>query len=316
MTPRLHPALVVAVLALAACTPAARATLETGDAGTLGFATAGTIERADGRFVLSPTSASLSGELTFPEGAGPFAAVVLMHGCGGRGNAERGWVKPLTRAGYATFVVDSFTGRGLSEVCTNSRALLSLQRIPDAYGALRVLATHPRLDARRIVLMGFSHGGGVTLASATQWAKDTYAAAGGATFRAFVPFYPPCTTDYPERHRMSAPLRIHIGGDDDWTPAAPCRELVQQLRVAGFDAEITVYPGAHHSFDNVGRSVVWLPRVDSAAACRLRTASILGPVLNPEELSCLHKGATLGWSAEATAQAHHNVLAQLHDLLR
>ena len=88
-----------------------------------------------------------------------------MHGCGGLGNAEWGWVGPLKAAGYATFVVDSFTGRGLTEVCMSSRALLSVQRLPDAYGALRRLATHARIDARRIALMGFSHGGSVTLFS-------------------------------------------------------------------------------------------------------------------------------------------------------
>ncbi len=33
-----------------------------------------------------------------------------------------------------------------------------------------------------------------------------------------------------------------------------CRELVAEQRAAGQDVELTTYPGAHHSFDNVGRS--------------------------------------------------------------
>lgn len=50
---------------------------------------------------------------------------MLAHGCGGGGNAERGWVAPLNGGGYATFVVDSFTGRGLRAVCTQGRALIA-----------------------------------------------------------------------------------------------------------------------------------------------------------------------------------------------
>jgi len=241
-----------------------------------------------------------------------------MHGCGGLGNAEAGWVEPLTRAGYATFVLDSLTGRGLNEVCTDGRALISLQRMPDAYGGLRILATHPRLDARRLALMGFSHEGGATLGASTRWAQDRYAAQSGAAFKVFLPFYPAnCGTVFPERMSLAAPLRIHVGELDDWTPAGPCRELVDALRSSGQDAEITVYAGAYHSFDNVGRRMVWLPNVDSAAGCRVEAISILGPVHDANAArGCLHKGATLGWSPAATEQARRNVLVQLGVLLR
>ena len=309
-----------AALTVAACAPGlkdARDRLTAGDRGRVAFATPETLVRGDGRLVAAAPVA-LTGDLRLPAGPGPFPAVVLMHGCGGLGNAEGGWVDPLVRAGYATFVVDSLTGRGLTEVCADSRALLSLQRMPDAYGALRVLATHPGLDARRVALMGFSHGGGATLGSATRWARDRYAPAAGAAFRAFLPFYPAnCGTVYPERLSIAAPLRIHVGALDDWTPAAPCRELVEALRASGQDAEITVYAGAHHSFDNVGRRVTWLPNVDSAAGCRVEAVSILGPVHDATAArGCLHKGATLGWSPAATEQARRNVVEQLSVLLR
>ena len=54
----------------------------------------------------------ISGELGFPDRATPVPAVVLMHGCGGISNTEMGWVPVLRRAGYATFLVDSFGGGG------------------------------------------------------------------------------------------------------------------------------------------------------------------------------------------------------------
>lgn len=312
--------LTFALALLAGCVPALKdlkPALSATDSGTIWFASAGSLSRS-ADFRLTPGEpVVLSGDLRLPSGPGPFPAVVLMHGCGGVGNAEQGWVAPLLSAGYATFGVDSFGGRGLVEVCTDARALTGFQRIPDAYGALRILATHPRIDARRIVLMGFSHGGILTLGSATAWAKQTYAPPGRPAFRAFVPFYPYCNAEFPERLAVSAPLRIHTGELDDWTPAAPCRELVAALKAAGHDAEMTLYAGAHHSFDNVGRPLTYLPRADNGAACRPRGASILGPLLNPEELAgCLRKGATIGWDPAATAEARKNVLAQLAGLLR
>lgn len=304
---------------LAACAPAARdlkPALGPDDAGTVWFASAGSLVRA-ADFAYAPGEpVVLSGDLVLPAGAGPFPAVVLAHGCGGVGNAETGWVPVLRGAGYATFLVDSFEGRGLREVCTQSRALVAVQRVPDAYGALRILATHPGIAAGRVALMGFSHGGILTLAASTEWARRTYAPPGRPAFRAFLPFYPSCNVTSPEHARISAPLRIHAGERDDWTPAAPCRELVSALRASGQDAEIVVYRGARHSFDNVGRRLASLGNVDSVARCRLRTASILGPLLDPDALrACMTKGATVGWSPAATAAARRNVLAQLTVLL-
>jgi dienelactone hydrolase len=203
------------------------------------------------------------------------------------------------------------------EVCTSAATLTGTQRIPDAYGALRLVATHPRIDAGRVALMGFSHGGILTVGASTTWAKATYAPDGGPAFRAFLAFYPSCNTAYPEREHLSAPLRIHAGELDDWTPAAPCKQLAEQLKEAGHDVSITIYPGAHHSFDNLGRAQRYLSQVDSGAACSFRLASILGPLPSRREVGgCLKKGATLAWSPQATEQARVNVRAQLAELLR
>ena len=308
------------LLALAACASPVREprrTLSAADAGEVWFATAGTLVRSESRLVLGDPVV-ISGDLQFPEGSGPVPVIVLAHGCGGATVIDRTWASLLREWGYATFMLDSFAGRGLSEVCTSGLTLNGLQRIPDVYGALRVLATHPRIDARRAVLMGFSHGGILALGAATVWAKDTFAPPGEPAFRAFVTFYPYCNTVYPERERIYAPLRIHVGEADDWTPAGPCFALAEALRANGHDVTVTAYPRARHGFDHPWLRIrVYLPDVDNAAACTFRRASIVGPIPSPTTIdSCVKKGANIGGNAAALAQARRNVRAQLSEILR
>ena len=312
--------LALAVLC-AGCAPALKdlkPALSDTDSGNVWFATAGSLVRnADRSSFVMADPVVISGDLKFPSGSGPFPAVVLAHGCEGLGNAEAGWAPILRDWGYATFVIDSLRGRGLQEVCTSATTLTGTQRIPDAYGALRILVTHPKIDTARIALMGFSHGGILTMGASTVWAKETFVPTGRPAFRAFFPFYPFCNIVYPERERISGPVRIHTGELDDWTPAGPCVRLAQQLKGSGQDAMATVYAGAHHSFDNIGRSLLYLPNVDSGANCTFQIASILGPFPPPSEAAkCVRKGATIAWSPEATEQARRNVRAQLAELLR
>ena len=231
---------------------------------------------------------TLSGTLAFPGGPGPMPAVVLMHGCGGIGASVRGWERELRGWGYATFVVDSFGGRGLREVCVGG-GLSSEDRTGDAYAALAVLGAHPRIDQTRIVLMGFSHGGGTALVAAAPSVARSYAREGAPGFRAFVAFYPRCRGMFPGAS-VAAPLRIHIGALDDWTPARPCEELAGLLARRDADVGITVYPDAHHGFDAVGGVLYrYLPDVRSPRG----------------------RGASVGYSPEATRAARANVRTEL-----
>lgn len=287
------------------------------ESGVIPLQSAGSLQRASPAqpFALNDAGVALSGELLFPAGAGPFPAVVLAHGCAGNRFVEPAWGEFLRQAGYATFNIDSLRGRNLSEVCTQPGALSPLQRVPDAYGALRLLAKHPKVDAKRVALMGFSHGGMVTMFASTTWAKDTFAPAGQPAFRAFFPFYPYCNAVFPERDRVSAPVRIHTGAADDWTPAKPCAELAASLKASGQDVSISVYPDAYHSFDQA-RNPVYLPNVANAADCTPQAPSILGPVVPGTLGSCMKKGANVGPSPSATEAARKAVRAQLDELLK
>jgi dienelactone hydrolase len=212
--------------------------------------------------------------LSKPAGDGPFPAVVILHDCSGLGPRSSGmpwrWSSELTRRGYVTMWPDSFTPRGrLKGVCTDaSRPKVTYaQRAGDAYAALAYLASLPFVDARRIAVLGGSHGGSSTLATIVK--SPANAERGKAGFAAAIALYPRCGWSYGawlvERNKGPgrpiagyagafeplAPLLILIGALDDWTPAEPCRRLVAAAQSAGYPVEIKVYPGVHHSFDSI-----------------------------------------------------------------
>jgi dienelactone hydrolase len=107
--------------------------------------------------------------------------------------------------------------------------------------------------------MGGSHGGSTTLASmaAPEHPWEPLAREKREGFRAAVALYPGCAArlgswraDATGTYRAVAPLLILIGERDDWTPAAPCLKLAESSRDTEHPVAITVYPGAHHSFDS------------------------------------------------------------------
>ena len=94
-------------------------------------------------------------ELLTPAGAGPFPAVVVMHGCDGVNENTRRWAQRLVSWGYAALIVDSFRPRGLSSVCNRGSILPASVRAGDAVQAKGYLGVQIRLnpDGKGILIM-------------------------------------------------------------------------------------------------------------------------------------------------------------------
>ena len=157
------------------------------------------------------TTSLIWGDLTLPQTQVERSpTVVLVHGSGGVTPREDRWADELRRAGAATFVLDSFTGRGIAFTAEDQSQLSSLAMIGDAYRALELLATHPRIDSARIAVMGFSKGGFVALYSAV---------------KRFQRLHGPAGAQFATAHRLLSPLphQVHRrrGGDRSPDPALP-----------------------------------------------------------------------------------------------
>lgn len=184
---------------------------------------------------------TLTGNLSKPQGDGPFPAVVLMHSCAGVNKWHHVWADRLAGWGYVAFVVDSFGPRGVKSVCGNTTLIPAHVRSQDAYAAKAYLSGLPFVDRNRISVIGWSHGGGAVLdIVVTREQKDP--------FRAAIAFYPYCQYSLGD---SNAPLLILIGELDDWTPAALCKRNMPSGKAAQ-EIALKVYPGTYHGFDYEG----------------------------------------------------------------
>ncbi|RFB79237.1 dienelactone hydrolase family protein [Methylovirgula sp. 4M-Z18] len=199
--------------------------------------------QALGETALPTPGPAIRGYFAKPDGTGPFAAVVVLHGCGGGTDASlSAAAQGIASLGYAALAVDSFTTRGIREACDR----MPPDRLADAAGALAYLAQSSDIDPKRIALLGFAQGGSVTLSAASAQLGDLFALPGGLHFKAAIAFYPDC---HVLDDQFNEPGLIMIGDADDWASVKHCQYFMARRAGRGAPVQLIVYPGAYHAFD-------------------------------------------------------------------
>lgn len=222
------------------------------------------------------TPLMLTGKLTKPQGDGPFAAVVLLHGCSGPESWNDMWAERLKEWGYVTLAVDSFGPRGQGSICRDPFIVRFEERAKDAYAAKSYLAGIPYVDSNRIAVMGMSHGGWTILyAINTDWFAGVKQSPD--PFRAAITLYPLCLA---RLKGFNAPLLILIGEADGIMSAKQCQDLQKSCMEEDPEHEVIlkVYPGATHCFDwegytrriSGGRMLEYDPAAAADANVRVR----------------------------------------------
>ena len=257
-------------------------------------------------------SVTIAGELRIPSaGTNRLPAVVLLHGSGGISAGVQAWASELNGMGVATFVVDSFSGRRLTTTGADQDALSRLAMVVDAYSALDVLAAHPRIDPSRIVLMGFSRGGGAAHWAAMDRFREMHARQSTAVYALHIAFYPTCNREFRNAMAVSAPVRIIHGTADDYIPIGECRDLVARLRAAGRDASILEIEGAHHVFDAPSGGIERALAAQTTRSCPIIRETEDGRLVNSATNRvftyasdpCVERGTTVGRDAAGREQA-------------
>lgn len=256
--------------------------------------------------------------------------MVLMHGSGGFYFAMQDfWPKQFNAAGLAVLAIDSFKPRGVASTAADQSLVPFAADLADAFAALKLLASHPRIDAGRIAIMGFSRGG------ATAWrvGLERVIASqklGGLRFAAHVPTYAGgCVGSLRVAAKAGvftkAPMLWVHGEADDYTPIGPCKEYADQIGKAGTPVEFFSIPGARHKFDEDDQKYYSLRDVQTSKAdCpleldmstfsyvdRFTGEKISGEALSSMLKRCVDRGASVQGDRGARAKAAQAVVAFL-----
>jgi dienelactone hydrolase len=206
------------------------------------------------------TGGVLHGLLYKPDGNGPFATVIALHGCGGLAHGGQvqprylDWAGRLLKAGNAVLFPDSYGSRGVGQQCQpkQRKILARRERVADIRDAQQWLMQQPWVLHGRIGLLGWDNG-----ASAVLWAVRPQIALVGRydDFRSAVAFYPDCRIASRLGWSTRVPTLLLIGADDDLSSPSACRQMVDDARGRSALARIVVYPNARHGFDRVNAPV-------------------------------------------------------------
>jgi dienelactone hydrolase len=197
---------------------------------------------------------AVSGTLYLPADASPahpVPAVVFLLGAAGL-VAQRGdlYGPQLAAMGVASLVVDTYGSRRDIATSFIGRALNITETmfVADAYGALRYLAGRGDIDAKSVVLAGWSYGGMATMYALYATMAERLAPP-GLRFAGHVSYYGPCIATFADHRTTGAPLLMLMGADDLLTRADRCAKIADEMRQGGSEVTVIAYAGAVHQWD-------------------------------------------------------------------
>jgi dienelactone hydrolase len=174
--------------------------------------------------------------------------VLVVHEWWGHNEYVRRRARMLAEMGYTAMALDMYgdgkvaahpddAGKFMNEVLANMD--VGKERF---VAAQRVLAGHPSTDPAHLAAIGYCFGGAVVLAMARQ----------GMPLDAVASFHGSLATKTPAKPgAVKARVLVCHGADDKFVSMQDVAALQQEMRAAGADCEVVVYPGAVHGFTSV-----------------------------------------------------------------
>jgi len=193
---------------------------------------------------------TMKGKVAFDAGAGTTApAVLVVPEFWGRTPYMERRARDMAEAGYVGFVIDPYGDGRVTEDAGEATewmngALADFEALKNRYlAAIHAIRQHPAVDPARLGAIGYCFGGSVGLSMARQGVHHDALATFHAGTSGLAPIKSP---------PLDTPMRIFSGGEDPMAPPADVERIAEEMREAGADVEVTIYPGISHAFTNPG----------------------------------------------------------------
>lgn len=225
----------------------------------------------------------IAGTLYEPTSSGTHPALIWVHGAGEASRliwGDGAFLGPFAHAGFSVFSFDKRgVGESEGECCPGDRGHFNLVTA-DVVGAVAAVRRRPEIDGEHIGLIGASQAGWIAPRAAVDSQDVAFvvlAAPGIVTFDQ-EHAYEQLTGGYgsdkpfpseaeiaetleekgpsgfdvvPYLHRMNVPALWLLGGRDQEIPLTASLAILKQLKAAGKDYTIRVYPDANHGLFDV-----------------------------------------------------------------
>ncbi len=193
----------------------------------------------------------LSFPKTVPAGTS-VPAMVILHGSGGiKEGREYEYARLFNENGIAAFVIDYYAPRGVTKdtpYVMKTMATTEVDVISDAYSALKILGTHPLIDATRIGVTGYSYGGMGTRYVLDKRLKNIMAPDSPA-FALHMDIYGPCHQNTGAWETTGAPYLAIYGDSDNSVEPDKCMKVQEKLKEGGSPVEAHLIAGAGHAWE-------------------------------------------------------------------
>lgn len=169
----------------------------------------------------------------------PAPGVLVLHAWWGLTPVFRQVCDRLAKAGFVALAPDLYAGTTVDTIDAATNLLAkrnSAAMAARAEAGLRALREHSAVRGERLGAVGFSMGAAWALALAAEHAD---------TFGPVALFYGVDAIDF---SATSASFQGHFAEHDEWEPLDGVRQMEADMRAAGREVDLHVYPGVGHWF--------------------------------------------------------------------
>ena len=174
--------------------------------------------------------------------------ILVVHEWWGHNEYARKRARMLAELGYTALAVDMY-GDGKQASHPEDAGKFADEATRDMsvaearfMAAVETLKANPTVDPNRIGAIGYCFGGGVVVEMARR---------GVDNLKGVVSFHGnPSSKTTVKPGQVKAKILIAHGADDPFVKPEAIKQFQDEMKAAGVDARVVIYPGAKHSFTN------------------------------------------------------------------